>query len=131
MISFTIPGKPVAQSRPRFARRGSFVTTYDAAPSRDYKAWVRLCAAQAMQGRAPIDRDTPLALSVSVRIVKPKSTPKRVEFPVKKPDLDNYIKTLMDAMEGIIYAADQQIVSITASKVFALADGVDICIMEA
>ena len=37
-IKFTLPGKPVAQGRPRFYRKGSFVVATDPKPSKVYKA---------------------------------------------------------------------------------------------
>ena len=37
-IKFTLPGKPVAQGRPRFYRKGKFVVATDPKPSKVYKA---------------------------------------------------------------------------------------------
>lgn len=128
VIDFTVPGKPVAQSRPRFARRGNFVATYDAAPSKDYKSWVKWCAVQAMDGRARFPREMALSLDVVVTTVKPKSLPKHVIHNTKKPDIDNYVKGLMDAMEGVVYEADQQIVEIHARKVYGESDMVSVSV---
>ena len=111
-----IPGPPVAQSRPRFARTGNHVRTYDAAPAKDYKSWVRHCAVEAMVGVSIFRRDVPLALSVDIFLQRPKSKPKKVLHPVNKPDLDNLLKGIQDAMEGIVYEADQQIIQVSMSK---------------
>ena len=124
MISFFIPGKAVAQGRPKFAKRGNFVSVRDPDSSRDYKSWVRSCALDAMAGlnggaAVPMfPREVPLRLSVTVYIERPKSIKKDVLLPVKKPDLDNFLKGISDAMESICYAADQQIVCISARKVY-------------
>lgn len=40
-IKFIVPGQPVPQGRPRFARRGNFVQTYDPQQSVDYKKLVK------------------------------------------------------------------------------------------
>lgn len=130
MVNFTvhIPGKAVAQGRPRFARRGPGVATYDAPASRDYKSWVRDCAIRAMerQAGAIIPRDVPLHIELIVNIAKPKSVSKKRTLPVVKPDLDNFLKTIQDALEGIVYQADQQIVSVRAVKKYGLADSVEV-----
>lgn len=116
MITFQVPGKPVAQSRPRFARRGNFVSVYDAAPAKSYKAWVAKCAEKAMSGMKVVPKHVPLALHVQVFLQRPKRLKFNDAAAVSKPDLDNYIKCLMDALTGVVYEADQQIVSIRAEK---------------
>ena len=40
-MKLVIYGEPVAQGRPRFSRRGNFVTTYDPPKSKAYKALVK------------------------------------------------------------------------------------------
>lgn len=132
MITIIVPGTPVAQSRPRFARRGNFVTAYDATPARDYKSWVKSCAVDAMQaaGLAIIKRDVPLYLRVTISIQRPKSRPKKYTRPTTKPDCDNVLKGLQDAMESIVYEADQQIVAVTVRKEYGEKPGVVIIIHE-
>ena len=39
-LTFTIPGEPTAQGRPRFSTHGGFVKAYDPEKSRNYKAYV-------------------------------------------------------------------------------------------
>jgi Holliday junction resolvase RusA-like endonuclease len=50
MIRLTLPGKVVPQLRPRFARHGTHVQTYDPDKCRNYKAYVRILAANQMTG---------------------------------------------------------------------------------
>ncbi len=127
-LSIYIPGKAVAQGRPRFARRGNHVATYDAAPSRDYKSWVKHCALEVMKqtGAQIIPRETPLKIILTVNVERPKSCPKSRTLPVTKPDLDNVLKTIQDALEGIAYQADQQIVNISATKRYSVSGGVTV-----
>ena len=42
-VEVVIPGEPIGQGRPRFARRGTFVTAYDPPKSRDWKSGARAC----------------------------------------------------------------------------------------
>ena len=110
-----ILGEPVAQGRPRFSRQGGFVKAYDPAKSRDYKSYVRLIAAQ----NAPV---TPVegAIEFSLRIYRaiPKGMPKYKREaakagtlrPVTKPDVSNVLKGVEDALKGVWYKDDSQIV---------------------
>ena len=108
-------GDPVAQGRPRFSRQGGFVKAYDPAKSRDYKSYVRLIAVQ----NAP---DSPVegAIEFSLRIYRaiPKGMPKYKREaakagtlrPVTKPDVSNVLKGVEDALKGVWYKDDSQIV---------------------
>ena len=108
-------GDPVAQGRPRFSRQGGFVKAYDPAKSRDYKSYVRLIASQ----NAPV---TPVegAIEFSLRIYRaiPKGMPKYKREaakegrlrPVTKPDVSNVLKGVEDALKGVWYKDDSQIV---------------------
>ena len=108
-------GDPVAQGRPRFSRQGGFVNAYDPAKSRDYKSYVRMIAAQ----HAPV---TPVegAIEFSLRIYRaiPKGMPKYKREaakagalrPVTKPDVSNVLKGVEDALKGVWYKDDSQIV---------------------
>ena len=108
-------GEPVAQGRPRFSRQGGFVKAYDPAKSRDYKSYVRMIAAQ----HAPV---TPVegAIEFSLRIYRaiPKGMPKYKREaakagklrPVTKPDVSNVLKGVEDALKGVWYKDDSQIV---------------------
>lgn len=118
MIEFYITGTPVSQSRPRFARRGQFVTTYDAAPAKDYKAYVKMVAGQHMaaSGLKPIQRDIPLCVRLDINVQRPKTKPKRYILPTSKPDCDNFFKGITDALESICYEADQQITAVFIRK---------------
>lgn len=131
-IEFFVPGKPVAQSRPRFARRGNFVQTYDATPAKDYKSWVKSCAIDYMTtfNITIISRDIPLVMILSVNVERPKSKKNAVHV-VSKPDCDNFAKGVMDALESILYQADQQIVRLVVSKHYSDRPGVTVTISEA
>lgn len=131
-IEFFVPGKAVAQSRPRFARRGAFVTTYEATPAKDYKSFVKMVAIEHMNrfGWIMFNRDIPLCVNISVAILKPKSKPKSHLFPVQKPDADNFCKLILDSLESICYEADQQVTSLFVQKKYASLPGVTVTIFE-
>lgn len=116
-IHLVIPGEPVAQARPRFSTQGGHPRAYDPAKSRDYKQYIRLAATQQMGATPPLEGALALGMKVYRHI--PKSFSKRLREaaergklrPITKPDLDNYVKAAKDALKGIVWRDDSQIVS--------------------
>jgi len=116
-INLTIYGEPVAQGRPKFSTQGGFVRAYDPAKSRDYKDYIRLAAVEQMKDKTPLNGQ--LALSIRVYRDMPKSMSKKnrpaaeggMIRPTVKPDLDNYVKGIKDALKSICWKDDSQIVA--------------------
>lgn len=115
--TFHIPWEPTAKGRPRFARAGTTVRTYTPEPTRHAEAAIRhlLVAAKAKR----YDEGAPLRVSLRFNVARPASAPKRVRHPAKRPDLDQYVKLMLDAGNGILWPDDAQIVELWASKGFA------------
>jgi Holliday junction resolvase RusA-like endonuclease len=119
MTNFFIEGIPVPQGRPRFSvikKRGGgqFVNTYDPPKS---KAWKKEIEGQLVGG---LWRGDPVEGVVRVRLMffmpRPKSLPKKTVHHIKKPDIDNLVKGVLDAMTGICFKDDSQIVDLSSSK---------------
>ena len=108
-------GEPVAQGRPRFSRQGGFVKAYDPAKSRDYKQYVRLVASEDAP-EAPVTGAVVLSLRIYRAVPKSMSKRKREAAlagrlrPTTKPDVSNVLKGVEDALKGLWYADDSQIV---------------------
>lgn len=136
MIEFTVAGEPVAQGRPRFSTRGSFVKAYDPAKSKDYKAYVKLVAAAAMNERSLKPLDGAIAVSIRAYVSVPKSKKfrenalKGLERPTKKPDCDNIAKILLDAMTGIAYEDDKQIIRLVVEKFYDEVPRVEVTVFD-
>jgi len=80
----------------------------------------------------------PLACEVEVRRIKPASYPKKPtkgnpwpDHWWKKPDVDNYVKLLFDALTGIVWLDDAQVTDLHVSKRFGARDEVIVTIREA
>lgn len=118
-ISFTVPGVPVPQSRPRFTRQGR---AYDTAACKAYKREVAKAAKVAMSGREPLRGAIACYMIFYMPIPKSLSRKKRQEltgdFMIKKPDTDNLAKAVLDGCCGIVYADDAQVATLYAKKVY-------------
>ncbi|MGN7167938.1 RusA family crossover junction endodeoxyribonuclease [Paenibacillus cellulositrophicus] len=121
MIQFVVYGEPVAQGRPRASTAGGFVKLYDPTKSRDYKDYVRLAAAEYAP---PSLLEGPIGMMLTIYRSMPKSFSKRKAAaaeageirPTSKPDVDNYLKGVKDALKGVIWKDDSQVVEVFAQK---------------
>lgn len=119
MIRFDIPGPPVGKARARVPRSGH---AYTPAKTRQHEGYIRHLAALAMAGKAPLDG--PVSVVVSVGVEPPRSWSKRKRadalagrvLPIARGDIDNYLKSIMDACQGIVYRDDKQVVDVRAIK---------------
>lgn len=119
-LTITIPGNPIAKKRPRFARRGKFVTTYNPQESEE---WKFICLMQNQFKHDPIPAGTPIYLILCFNMPIPASTTKKMRLLMpqhtKKPDLDNMIKFVKDCANGILWHDDSQVISISAVKIYS------------
>jgi len=135
IVTFEVEGDPVPKSRPRFARRGNFVQTYTDAKTIDYETHVAMKARQAIGASEPLQGA--LTVFLYLRYTIPASYSKKrkeaclrgVEYP-KRIDLDNVYKSITDAMNGIVYIDDSQIVEAHITKVYAETAGANIMVQE-
>lgn len=116
---FEIPGRPRALARARRAANGGM---YDPESNREAKWLVALAARNAGVRRI----DGPVALSVSFWFARPKShfnskglRPGVPTHHVQVPDVDNLVKLLKDALKGIAWRDDAQVVDVYMRKRWA------------
>lgn len=136
-LVFRVNGLPVAKGSTRaFLPKGS-VRPIITSTSRNLKSWeqiIRLtssAAADAAKWRVP-GRDIPIGVSVSVALPRPKSLPRKQESHTKKPDLDKLVRAVLDALTGIGYEDDSQVVMLDAVKEYVRdgqMPGVLVCVM--
>ncbi len=126
-MRFEFDIEPVEQARPRAVRFGKGIRIYDPKKVAVYKKQLGYLARQAMQERGLEPYDGPL--EVRMQFYRPvqssiskKERDRRLlgaHRPTVKPDLDNYIKSTSDALNGIIWADDNCIVGLMAEKFYA------------
>jgi len=109
MVTFMVEGTPVPKGRPRFARRGKFVSTYSPKTTVDYETKVAEAAQLAMGSSEPLEG---------------------YERPTKKSDIDNYCKAVFDGMNGIVFLDDSQVVSLHSTKVYGTIGMVEVMVKE-
>lgn len=126
-MRFEFDIEPVEQARPRATRMGKGTRLYDPKKVAVFKRQLGLLAKQQMLDRGLEPYDGPLEVHmvfyrpVQASISK-KERAKRlsgVHRPTVKPDLDNYIKSTSDALNGILWADDNLIISLEAKKFYA------------
>lgn len=122
-LTLTIPGVPIAKKRPRFARRGKFVTTYNDQQTEEGR-WL-LSAREYIRETLKGPLDVPVKLQMVFRMPIPKSTTKnnlvKLSFHpehAKKPDIDNLIKFCLDCLNGELFTDDALVWSINAFKAY-------------
>lgn len=123
-IAFQVPGDAQAQMRPRATTINGSVRMYDHKKSKDYKSYIQDIAKQYMPTE-PIDGPLEMRVTIYRKLLKSFSKVKRQQaldgilLPVSKPDVDNLAKTFMDALNGMAYKDDSQIVTLIAEKRYA------------
>ena len=135
-VIFQVEGTPVPKGRPRFARRGKFVSTYSPKTTVDYESRVSDAARQAMGLQKPLEG--PIVACIYITLPIPVSYPKKrfnaclsgEERPIKRSDIDNFCKAIFDGMNGIVFADDSQVVSLHATKVYGTVGLVEVMIQE-
>jgi Holliday junction resolvase RusA-like endonuclease len=136
MVTFMVEGTPVPKGRPRFARRGKFVSTYSPKTTVDYESKVSESARLAMGASDPLE--TPVGAYIYITLPVPASYSKKrtqaclsgQERPTKKSDIDNYCKAIFDGMNGIVFVDDSLVVSLHATKVYGTIGMVEVMVKE-
>ena len=119
-IDFTINGECVPKARPRFSKFGHVYTTPKT------RAYENIVKSTAIDNRVPC---VTTALRVELVIYKsiPKSFSKEKRklanegkiYPIVKPDIDNYVKSVLDGLNGVLFIDDKQIVDFRAIKKYS------------
>lgn len=108
---------------------------YDPKKSRDYKDYVKLAASE----HAPKELlDGPLVMKVHIFRPIPKAFSKKKALqaeqgllrPTTKPDVDNYLKGIKDALKNVIWKDDSQIVDVHTAKFYSNRPRVEVSVSE-
>jgi len=113
-MNYKIPVEPIAKARARTAFKNGKVFSYTPTKTREYEDTLRLYLNNA--GIPPYSEHEALSLEVTFYRTKSKEIPKNEDKPVRRPDLDNLVKSMLDALMPNIVPSDAQITTIVSHK---------------
>ncbi|WP_459778041.1 RusA family crossover junction endodeoxyribonuclease, partial [Allocoprococcus similis] len=116
-VMFTVPGKPQGKARARTYYNASTKKHCSTTPENTvlYENFIKDRYLQMAKG-AFLEREKPVTLRIIARYLPSKSVSKKRkldmlegrELPLKKPDMDNIVKVVADALNGVAYHDDTQ-----------------------
>ena len=126
MVTIIFDRRPMPAPRPRVTKFG----TYNNPKYTAYKKALRLVASTKI--KKPLKGAVKIEMIFQVKI--PKSWPKKKKAEYKKEipvgDCDNYAKSVKDALNGLAYKDDRQVVDMRAIKRYGETDMVLVRISE-
>jgi Holliday junction resolvase RusA-like endonuclease len=104
-LTFSVPGEPVPQPRPRVSTRGGFARAY--VPAKHPVHAYRRAIAEAADEAGLVAQDEPLNVVIDFVFERPKSHMRKsgvkADAPrLPRPDVDNLAKAVLDALQDVI-----------------------------
>lgn len=123
---FQVPGKPVGKGRPRFSTNSGTPRAYTPDKTVQYEKKVR---AAYLLANGPYF-DGPVRLKITAYFKIPKGISRNLRTlmaegeirPTQRPDADNIIKSIMDALNGVAYKDDASVAEVACSKRYTGSD---------
>ena len=102
MIEFVVPGRPVPKARPRTSRAGRTMHVYTPRETAQYEKLVGYAALDAAKGHSFFEE-----IAISIKLF----------FKDKRyGDLDNYTKSILDGLQGVVFENDRQVCRLTVER---------------
>jgi crossover junction endodeoxyribonuclease RusA len=123
-----IPGKPAPQGSKRHVGHGILTES-----SKAVGPWRTLVAWHVAQQWRAAPLDGPIAVRLEFVMPRPSSTPKKKVTPpaIKRPDVDKLQRAIFDAVTGVLWRDDAQVVDVCATKRLAELDELPGCRLQA
>lgn len=127
MIKFSYHGEAVGKGRPRYARRGNSIIAYTPEKTKEFEEAIKFEFLKSNSERLPVyPKEKALYVNLYVGCDIPKSYSKKKReaclnyeiLPTKKPDADNIIKAVLDALNGSAYEDDSQVIQVMCVKYY-------------
>jgi Holliday junction resolvase RusA-like endonuclease len=117
-VTFTVPGDPVPQPRPRVSTVGGFARAY--VPAKHPVHAFRDRVASAAQAAGLTEAALPVAITINATFGRPRSHYRKVGVkptapPLPRPDCDNLAKAVLDALQGVM-GDDTKVARLTVAK---------------
>ena len=128
-VIFFVPGKPRGKGRPRSKKTGGKPYTDSKTRAYEYQIAANY---RRIAGSFRFPDDVFLRVRVQQQMPVPQSASKARKadmlegrtYPSAKPDLDNVVKAVLDALNGVAYKDDARVVGLYSQKVYSDNPGV-------
>jgi len=113
MIVFKAFGVPIPKGSMKafMPPQGKFpIMTNDNTKTRPWMAIVKDAARQAVNSEVIPYSEAAIWIQIIFYLPRPKTLPKRIFWPTKKPDLDKLERAIFDALKDVIWTDDSQVV---------------------
>lgn len=132
-MKFSLNIKPKGKERPRFVRRGKYVSTYTPKTTLKYEEIIRNAFVEQCIGKYDKEYVGAVKVSIWAHFEPPKSYSKerREEliknvYHINKPDLDNITKSILDALNGVAWKDDSQICDLEVHKCYEIENRIEV-----
>lgn len=124
-VVFVVPGEPVGKGRPRIGKVGQHARMFAPQKTANYEGLVAMAAQEALAGRPLIVG--PVLMELHMFHPVPRSWSKKRQamalvgevMPTVKCDADNCLKAVCDALNGVVWRDDTQVVNVFLAKRYA------------
>ena len=125
IVELTISGEPTGKGRPKFSTFKGRAMVYTPKKTENYESYAKL--SYQASGAEIFADDAQIYAEIDAYYAIPKSASKKKKQmmldgrirPTKKPDTDNIAKIILDALNGIAYYDDAQVVSLAVRKYYS------------
>jgi len=124
-LTFTVKMDPVPKGRPRMTKTGH---TYTPKETTIAEKHIKEFATLAMKDAGLTANNFPVSVLILFTFKQPKSN--KTKFHIQRPDLDNCAKLVTDALNGIVYLDDSQIVILSVAKTWGAEGSIVICVAD-
>lgn len=120
-----VPGDPVGKGRARVRMMGKIPMLYTPKATVEYEQRVAYEAGMSMRGAelfsGPVELKLQIFMPIPVSYTKAKKAAARLGklVPTKTPDFDNICKAVCDALNGVVWSDDKQVVDAHITKRFS------------
>lgn len=134
IYEFEVPGKIIGKGRPRINSYTGNV--YTPTRTKDYETLVEQYFMLKYPRFKPFEGRVQVEISAFFEIPKSTKNADRALMldnkinPTKKPDIDNIVKIVLDAMNGIAFYDDTQITKLYVEKLYSTTETVKVKISE-
>lgn len=122
-VIFEVEGKPFGKQRPKFSRKGRFITTYTPRETVEYEKKVRDSYRKKYgkyKLRSPVEASITAyyKIPLGTSAIKRKKMLEKEILPEIKPDTDNIAKAILDPLNKLAYEDDAQVVKLEIQKFY-------------